>query len=69
MTYTKKEFSSDGFSSPFRYLYPVDKSRIDMSAGMIEETPDHAGTVQGSELVEDDGHPVSMRTRRKAKKE
>ena len=23
----------------FRYLYPVDKNRIDMS-GMIEETPD-----------------------------
>merc|ERR1711936_1010309 len=45
-----------------RYLYPVDKSRIDMSAGMIEETSDHAGTVQESELVEDNGHPVGMRT-------
>ena len=69
VVYTKKDFSSNFFSSLFRYLYPVDKSRIDMSGGMIEETPDHAGTVQESELVEDDGHPVSMRTRRKAKKE
>ena len=38
-----------------------------MSGGMIEETPDHAETVQESELVEDNGHPVGMRTRRKAK--
>jgi hypothetical protein len=63
----KKNLSSKIFSSFFRYLYPVDKSRIDMSGGMIEETPDNAETTV--QEVEDNGNPVSMRTRRKAKKE
>ena len=41
-----------------RYLYPVDKNRIDMS-GMIEETPENEEKTQNSGVV----------TRKKAKKE
>ena len=33
-----RKYSPNGLQY-FRYLYPVDKNRIDMS-GMIEETPD-----------------------------
>ena len=55
----------------FRYLYPVDKSRIDMS-GMIEETPDSnvdAPLSTETKSVEKSVTSSGMVTRRRAKKE
>lgn len=51
-----------------RYLYPVDKSRIDMS-GMIEETTDVNEAVTKAAAPENNDNKIGVVTRRKAKKE
>jgi hypothetical protein len=57
-----------------RWLYPIDKNRIDVS-GMIEETAGnemansgHSGN-KSTRATRDDSQPVSTRTRRKPKVE
>ena len=50
-----------------RYLYPVDKTRIDMSGGMIEE--ETSDQHQSQPVVNDRSDGVTTRSSRKAKKE
>ena len=55
-------------SSFSRYLYPVDKNRIDMS-GMIEESPDDKDNMSKKVPSVIENEPTGMVTRRRAKKE
>ena len=50
-----------------RYLYPVDKTRIDMSGGMIEE--ETSDQHQSQPVVKDRSDGVTTRSSRKVKKE